>query len=118
MQTRDELSKRGEFYHHKMWNDGKFYDEHIFDAFTFTSNLPKSIVAFFFIRGNCGDAYDGPKCESYVRLAHANFLRHFGLTRDDVPLVRLDLFKKGNHPFIATDENGYDIAIPPKTIMG
>ena len=99
MEIRDNLGKRGDWYDHKMWQDGKFYDEHIFDAYNYVNELPWSVSAFFFIKGGCGDAYDGPKCEDYVRAAHATFLHHFQLTNEDVPLLRLDLFKKGLEPF-------------------
>eukprot|EP00966_Prymnesium_polylepis_P225029 5204850-Prymnesium_polylepis.1 len=77
-------------------------DEHIFDSETFVNALPHSISAFFFIRGGCADAYDGPKCEGYARTAHQTFLAHFGLTKEDVPLVSLDLFNL-DEPFVEAD---------------
>ena len=64
------------------------------------NELPHSIEAFFFIAGGCTDAYDGPKCEGYVRGAHRNFVAHFGLASDDIPLLRLDT-RAWDQPFTA-----------------
>lgn len=93
MQIRDGYAERNEKPPAKFWDDGKFYDELIFDAEYFVANLPHSITAFFFQPGLCGgDAYDGPKCTDYAIGAHRNFLAHYGLTKEDVPLLQFDSF--------------------------
>ena len=80
----------------KMWDDGKFYSELIFNADHFIEHLPHAIEAFFYISENCemgkSDVYDGPKCGDYAKGAHANYLRHFNLSAEEVPLVHFDLW--------------------------
>ena len=75
----------------KFWDDNKFYNELVFDAAHFTEQLPASIEGLFFLAGgDCSDITDGPKCEDYARGAHENMKRHFGLTDEQFPLLRLD----------------------------
>jgi len=100
LEVRDNLAKGGKWYEHKMWDDGKFYDEDIFASWTFVDELPQSVEAFFYTDGQgCGDASDGPKCQDYARNAHASFLRHFGISDTQVPLLKFDLFTRDGPPF-------------------
>ena len=93
MALRDETAKSNKQPAHKRWNDGKFYDELIFESAVYLERLPYSVEAFFFLTTDCkGDIYDGPKCESYVRRAHRNFIDHFKLSPLDVPLLKFDLW--------------------------
>ena len=92
MTLRDGMAAQKTKPQHKMWDDGKYYDELIFESAAYMRELPKSVEAIFYTTGTCGDVYDGPKCAQYARAAHGNFLRHFGLTAKDVPLLKFDLF--------------------------
>lgn len=96
MEQRDMASVRGWKPMAKMWDDGKFYSELIFNADHFIEHLPHAIEAFFYISENCemgkSDVYDGPKCGDYAKGAHANYLRHFNLSAEEVPLVHFDLW--------------------------
>ena len=75
----------------KTWDDHKFYNELIFSAETYVGALPQSIEAVFFLKGgDCGDVFDGPKCEGYAVQAHRTMRAHFGLSGEEMPLLRLD----------------------------
>ena len=77
----------------KVWQDSKHYNELVFDADTFVRELPHAIEAFFMMaHDDCDDVHDGPKCNEYTFFAHRRFLEHFGLTRAQVPLLKLDLW--------------------------
>ena len=101
--VREELRKVGRKPVGKFWDDHKFYNELIFNSANFSSQLPESIEAIFFLDGgDCSAEGDGqetctlsgcflaPKCEAYARSAHAHMKREFGLTDEQLPLVRLD----------------------------
>ena len=90
LQKRERLRAQGFKPWHKRFNDGKFYVEMIFDAAHFVSMLPEAIEAVFYMHEDCTDSLSGPKCEEYARAAHANMLKHFALTADEVPLLRFD----------------------------
>ena len=90
LQKREILRARGRKPEHKLFDDNKFYLEAIFDAEAFKRNLPASIEAVFYLDGDCADSMAGPKCEDFARRAHANMKRHFGLTDEQLPLLKLD----------------------------
>lgn len=78
----------------------KRYNELLIAPHAFTSMLPKSIVAVFFIRSNSSicessnpwvRAGTGRRCEEFARLAHSRILRQFRLQAEKFPLLRLDL---------------------------
>lgn len=72
----------------------------IFDAAEYMRNLPYSIEAVFYLHEDCSDAQSGPKCEEYGRAAHATIVRHFGLTAETLPLLRLDPWRRDHgRPF-------------------
>ena len=82
------------------------------------SSLPASIEAVFFLQGmDCTDVHDGPKCEDYARKAHARILDHFGLTRDDLPLLALDLWR-WDAPFEDTNPHPRPPAARPIGAVG
>ena len=98
MRAREEVRSRELRPPQKMWNDGKYYNELIFDAKYYQDHLPDSIEAVFYLDDNCGDAYDGPKCRDYGFGAQRAITRHFGLGSDRIPLLKLDLWN-WNEPF-------------------
>ena len=69
----------------------------VIDQASYTSHLPGSILAVFFIAGahDCRSSNhwvrSRDRCEAYARRAHAGILSHFGLAASDLPLMRLDL---------------------------
>ena len=70
------------------------------DAAEFVRNLPHSIEAVFYLREDCSDAISGAKCEDYGRAAHRRILERFGLTAEQLPLLRLDPWRRdGGRPF-------------------
>lgn len=83
----------------------RFYDEIILSKDTYVANLPASIEAVFFLRNmDCKDAFDGPKCGDYARLAHQKILKHFSLSPDELPLLEFDLWN-WKRPFRDTNPN-------------
>ena len=76
----------------KMWHDGKYYNELIFDSAHYIDHLPDSIEAVFFLDDDCGDAHDGPKCRDYGIGARDAIARHFGLAEERLPILKLDLW--------------------------
>ena len=98
MEVREEVRRNKLKPPSKMWNDGKYYNELIFDAAYYTEHLPDSIEAVFYLDDDCGDSYDGPKCRDYGYGAHAAIASHFGLDADRLPLLKLDLWN-WNAPF-------------------
>ena len=90
----------------------KRYNEIILDAFEFRKNLPDAIAAVFFIgtdaHMHCNSENHWAKayghCEDYARKAHADFLRRYDKTADDVPLLRLDVHTKVESPFSLADD--------------
>lgn len=110
LRAREHIRKRGAKPAHKDFDDHKFYNEMIFDADKFVSELPHSIEAVFFmqvdrskwecptclghswpeIEADCVDATSGPKCRGYTIRAWRTILRHFHLTPAQLPLLRLD----------------------------
>ena len=77
----------------KMWKDGKYYNELIFETAAFIHGLPDSIMAVFYLDDNCGDSFSGPKCKDYGRAAHRSIASHFGLDAARLPLLKLNLWK-------------------------
>jgi len=80
------------------WKAGdpqQWYNELILSERSYSRALPSSIQAVFYIRARtCHSenwAAQGDKCESYARAMHARLTRHFGLTAEQLPLLRLDL---------------------------
>ena len=65
---------------HARWK----YNEIILKASHWTSRLPRIIQAVFFPSGS-------EHGEARARDVHLKFLTNFGVTRDTVPLVRLNL---------------------------
>ena len=62
--------------------------------------MPHSIEAVFYLREDCSDAISGAKCEDYGRAAHRRILERFGLTAEQLPLLRLDPWRRdGGRPF-------------------
>ena len=94
LQRREVIRASGRQPFHKRFDDDKFYVEAIFDAATFVDQLPHSIAAVFWTDedDDCKDAISGKKCKGYALAAHANLLRHFGLTSEQLPLLHLDLW--------------------------
>lgn len=77
----------------KVWDDHKYYTEFIFDKKAYMDHLPGSIMALFFIEPNsCKDIYDGDHCKDYAVAAHQTILNHFGLTKRELPLLKLNLW--------------------------
>ena len=90
LQKREMLRSAGRKPFHKTYDDGKFYVEMIFDAEEFMNNLPHSIDAVFYLNEDCTDSMAGPKCRDYAIGAHRTMLRHFELSLEEMPLLRLD----------------------------
>ena len=90
----------------------KRYNEVILDAFHFQEHLPQAIQAIFFIgvesSHHCQSTNHWAKanghCEKFARAAHLSFLRKFGLTAQDVPLLRLDVHARVESPFSLADD--------------
>ena len=92
MEAREEVRANEMMPPGKVWNDHKYYVEMVFDSEYYMNHLPHSILGVFYIDGNCGDAYDGPKCQDYARGAHRAMMSNFDLDPIQFPLVKLDLF--------------------------
>ena len=73
------------------------YNEVVVDAAAFGAGLPASVEAFFFLTGNHGRDID-PQQEKKAREAHARFLKTFHVTKDEVPLLQLNI-SDFEHPF-------------------
>lgn len=78
-------AKHGAQWHGPGWHSG--YNEVIIGARNLNAHLPHAIEAFFALSDGMAD-WDGFGIS--VRDAHRNFLRTYGLTSDQVPLLRLD----------------------------
>ena len=86
--------------------------ELIFDTDAFLQNLPYSIEAVFIIKPSdaknfgCDNAkwfFVGDKlCNGYAHAARRRMLQHFGLTKEELPLVEFDPWNT-KHPFRAVD---------------
>lgn len=92
MQVREEIRFNELRPPQKMWNDGKYYNELIFDAQYYLDHLPDSIEAVFYMDDDCGDSFDGPKCRDYGIAAQRAITQHFGLEDERLPLLKLDLW--------------------------
>ena len=88
----------------------KRYNEVIIDAFDLRKHLPHAIEAIFFIGVNaqCQSenhwANANGHCESFARAAHEAFLKHFGVSANEVPLLRLDVHANVASPFALADD--------------
>ena len=64
------------------YSPNKGYNELVFDLSVYFSNLPHSIEAFFFGKGNrCCDPVD------FARSIHSGFIDHFGISSEALPLL-------------------------------
>ena len=97
LQRREHWRARGKKPRYKVFDDNKFYNEMVFDAAAYTRHMPRSIEAVYYIEGDCSvnmgsDRNPQPMCKKYAIAAHANLIRHFNLTKEELPLVRFDPF--------------------------
>lgn len=60
------------------------YNEAVLDGHLWNANLPNTVEAFFLLDNGDNAAV------SFTREAHASFLRTYGLTAEEVPLLTLD----------------------------
>ena len=60
------------------------YNEVIFDSATWVQNLPRTVMAIYVWKNAEARAVENS------RNVHANFLKSYGLTENDVPLVTYD----------------------------
>ena len=100
---------------HETSPTGRF-NEVIVDAAHFGRHLPSAVEAIFFVgtdssehchsQNHWANVQGGKRvnhCEGYARVAHRAFLRTHGLTEEEVPLLRLDLFTETDAPFRLAD---------------
>lgn len=96
------------------------YNEVVISAAAFRAALPGAVEAIFFVGDGSSEhcvssnrwantRAGGRKnhCEHYARLAHADFLAAYGVTSEQVPLLRLDL-RREEDPFSAADASPVD----------
>ena len=83
-------SQYGEPYGPPGYHSG--YNEAILDGWTWNGNLPSTIEAFFMLEGAGVESMpDGGRGQaSFARGAHSRFLQEYGLTEDEVPLLKFD----------------------------
>ena len=103
LQLREELRARNRKPEGKYWDDGKFYDELVFDPSRFIAELPASIEAVFFLDVGEGCPEDPPMCEQYARAFTQAMQRHFGVTDAELPLLRFDPYN-WDAPFSAAGD--------------
>ena len=77
--------QHGAGYHQPGYHSG--YNEASVDGWSWNANLPRTVEAFFYLE-NVGTAGQGQV--SYARDAHSRFLREYGVTDFEVPLLGFD----------------------------
>jgi len=101
MTLRDEMSRSNRQPAHKKWQDGKFYDELIFESAAYLEQLPRSIEAMFYLTTNCKvDIFDGPKCKDYVQKVRCAMKLH----AMSIVLDYMDLANVPSIPLAGTQE--------------
>jgi len=68
-------------------NNGCRYNELVLNSSTWVTRLPKTVEAFFIVRGSRDDS--APAITA--REAHVKFLTMYNLSATDVPMLELDL---------------------------
>lgn len=69
---------------------GKDYNEVIVSSDAWIEQLPHSVEAFFVVE--CGSGPDSQRCiegQASTRRTHRDFLRKYGLSERDTPLVQI-----------------------------
>lgn len=96
--------QHGEQYRPPGYHSG--YNEAIVDGWSWNSNMPNTIEAFFELEGAgvAGTADGGRAQASYARDAHSRFKLEYGVDDTQVPLLKLDP-SRWDAPFRAEDDN-------------
>lgn len=67
------------------------YNEVVVDFDAWAKWHPHSVDAVWYMKiWNCGDTGSAMMCEHYARQVHGNFLRAFGLSSEQLPLLEFD----------------------------